>query len=49
MRKVLTFEHADGGWVIINSAGGPESGCADGGRWDQIVGECVVEISLREG
>lgn len=41
-----TFEDTNGGGVIVDATSGTESGGADGGRGDKIVGECVVQVSL---
>lgn len=47
-----TFEDPDGGGEIVDSSRGSQSGGDDGRRWDEIVGEAVVEVALersREG
>lgn len=41
-----TFEDSDSGWVVVDSASGLKSGCAYTWRWDEIICECVVQVSL---
>jgi len=40
------FEDAHCGRVVVDAAGGAESGDDDGRGGDQIVGECVVQVAL---
>lgn len=42
----FTFKDPDCGGIVIDSASGSESGFDDGGGGDEIVCECVVEVSL---
>lgn len=41
-----TFEDPDGGGVIVDSSRGSQSGGDNGRRWDEVVGEAVVEVAL---
>jgi len=41
-----SLKDTDSSWVVIDAASGAESGDDDGWGWDEIVGECVVQISL---
>jgi hypothetical protein len=42
-----TLENSDGRGEVVNTPGSAESGGDDGGRRDKIVGEAVVQVSLR--
>jgi len=41
-----SLKDTDRGWVVVDAASGAESGDDDGWGWDEIVGECVVQVSL---
>jgi len=42
-----TLENSDSRGEVVNAPGSAESGGDDGGRGDEIVGEAVVQVSLR--
>jgi hypothetical protein len=42
-----TLENSDGRGEVVDTPGSAESGGDDGGRGDEIVGEAVVQVSLR--
>lgn len=42
-----TLENSDGRGEVVDTPGSAESGGDDRGRGDEIVGEAVVQVSLR--
>jgi hypothetical protein len=40
------LEDADGGWVVVDAAGGLERRSDDAWGWDEIVCESVVQVAL---
>ena len=47
MGCVFTLEDPHGSWVVIDTSGGLQGGDEDGWRWDEIVGEGIVEVTLQ--
>lgn len=41
-----TFKDPDSGWVVVDPSGGSQGCSDDGWGWNEVVGECVVEVSL---
>lgn len=45
--SILTLKYPHSRWVVVDSASCPQCSGDDRRRWDQIVGESVVEVTLQ--